>query len=219
MIELPELIRHDGEKRYYETPDGKKYPSVTTVLGDMSDKSGLIAWRARVGEEEANRVSKRASGRGTVVHKLLEGYVCNAEMTDTAVEAAMPINRAMFRQIQKVLDKHVDNIRVSEGSLYSHKLKIAGSVDLVANWDGRIAIIDFKTSGSAKREEWIENYFFQCSLYAFMLYEMTGILTQKMVVIIALEDEDTPQIFERDISLYAKKAHDVVKAYHRKWGT
>lgn len=219
LIELPTLIRHDGESRYYETPGGKKYPSVTTVLGAMQDKSGLIAWRKRVGDAEADRVSKRASGRGTAVHKLCESFVLNDPNFYEEEAAAMPINRQMFRQLQKVLKDHVSNIRISEGSLFSHKLRIAGSVDLVALWNGRLAIIDFKTSGSAKREQWIENYFFQCALYGYMLYEMTGLLADTMVVMIALEEEDQPQIFERKMSEYAPRAHATVKAYHAKYGT
>jgi genome maintenance exonuclease 1 len=218
LIELPTLIRHDGESRYYETPDGKKYPSVTTVLGAMKDKSGLIAWRARVGEEEANRISVRATTRGTAVHSLCESYVLNMEKHDNEVTVAMPINRAMFRQIQKVLDANVSNIRISEGSLYSHNLKIAGSVDLVALWNGRLAIIDFKTSGSAKDERWIEDYFLQCSLYCYMLWERTGLVAQDLVVIIALEDGNEAQVFKRRIADYMPKAKKICEAYHEKFG-
>lgn len=218
LIELPKLIRHDGESRYYETPDGKKYPSVTTVLSAMKDKSGLFAWRARVGEEEANRVSTRASTRGTAVHKLCETYVLNEESFETDVVAAMPINRAMFRQLQKVLDANVTNIRISEGSMFSHKLRIAGSVDLVALWNGRLAIIDFKTSGSPKDERWIEDYFLQCALYCYMLWEMTGLVAQQMVVAIAVEDSDTPQVFVRNVSDYIQKAKNTCRAYHDKFG-
>lgn len=211
LIELPKLVRIDGEQRYYETPTGQKYPSVTTVLDKTSDKSALIAWRKRVGEEEANRVSKRATTRGTAVHLLCEKLVLNEEIDLTK---EMPFNVQMFRQLEGFLKENVNNIRGSESSLFSHKLKVAGSCDLIANYKNYAAIIDFKTSNKTKRKDWIENYFLQCAMYSYMFWEMTQLYHPKLVVAIAIEEEDQPQIFEEDVNNWIDKAKDRCKTYH-----
>lgn len=211
LIELPQLVRIDGEQRFYQTPDGNKYPSVTTVLSEMSDKTAIIKWRKRVGEEEANRVSGRATRRGTAVHSLLEKFVLNEEIdfSDT-----MPLNKVMYNQIAKHLEQNVDNVRSSEGQLFSHKLKIAGSVDLIASYKGEPAIIDFKTSTKPKRKEWIENYFLQATMYSYMLYEMTGLYHPKLVIAIALEEDSGPQIFEEHASNWIEKATRMCREFH-----
>lgn len=211
IIELPQLVRIDGEQRFYQTPDGNKYPSVTTVLSEMSDKTAIMEWRKRVGEEEANRVSGRATRRGTAVHSLLEKFVLNEEIdfTDT-----MPLNKTMYNQIAKYLVHYVDDVRSSEGQLFSHKLKIAGSVDLVASYKGEPAIIDFKTSTKPKRKEWIENYFLQATMYSYMLYEMTGLYHPKLVIMIALEEDSGPQIFEEHASNWIEKAMKMCQEFH-----
>lgn len=211
LIELPQLVRIDGEQRFYQTPDGNKYPSVTTVLSEMSDKTAIIKWRKRVGEEEANRVSGRATRRGTAVHSLLEKFVLNEEIdfSDT-----MPLNKTMYNQIAKYLQQNVDNVRSSEGQLFSHKLKIAGSVDLIASYKGEPAIIDFKTSTKPKRKEWIENYFLQATMYSYMLYEMTGLYHPKLVIMIALEEDSGPQIFEEHASNWIEKATKMCREFH-----
>ncbi len=211
LIELPQLVRIDGEQRFYQTPDGNKYPSVTTVISEMSDKTAIIKWRKRVGEEEANRVSGRATRRGTAVHTLLEKFVLNEEIdfSDT-----MPLNKTMFNQIAKYLEQNVDNVRSSEGQLFSHKLKIAGSVDLIASYKGEPAIIDFKTSTKPKRKEWIENYFLQATMYSYMLYEMTGLYHPKLVIAIALEEDSGPQIFEEHASNWIEKVIKMCQEFH-----
>ena len=211
IIELPQLVRIDGEQRFYQTPDGNKYPSVTTVLSEMSDKTAILKWRKRVGEEEANRVSGRATRRGTAVHTLLEKFVLNEEIdfADT-----MPLNKTMYNQIAKHLEQHVDDVRSSEGQLFSHKLKIAGSVDLIASYKGEPAIIDFKTSTKPKRKEWIENYFLQATMYSYMLYEMTGLYHPKLVIAIALEEDSGPQIFEEHASNWIEKAKKMCQEFH-----
>ena len=211
LIELPKLIRIDGEKRHYMTPTGEKYPSVTTVLDATSDKSHLYKWRKRVGEDEANRISNRATTRGTAVHKLCESLVLN-EVVDTS--KAMPLNIMMYEQLKKFLTANVDDIRISEGSLFSHKLKVAGSVDLVASYKGQPAIIDFKTSTKLKRREWIENYFCQATMYSWMLWEMTKVYHPKIVIAIAVEEEIEPQIFEGDVHDYLPKVRNICAAYH-----
>jgi ATP-dependent exoDNAse (exonuclease V) beta subunit len=211
LIELPELIRIDGPKRHYQLPTGERYPSVTTVLSAMSDKSHLETWRNRIGAEEADRQTNRAAERGTAVHYLCENYVLNKPINLTV---QVPNNVILFKQLQGFLKNDVDNIRVSEGSLFSHRLKVAGSVDLVADYQGKPAIIDFKTSTRAKKKEWIENYFLQASMYSFMLYEMTKLYHPTIVVAISVEEEAFPQIFVESVHDWLDKARQVCKDYH-----
>lgn len=213
LIELPRLERIDGEIRQYRTPEGLLYPSVTTVLGAASDKSGLDNWRRAVGEEEANRVSARAARRGTAVHSLCEKLVLNE---DIDLRSEMPLNVHMYRQLERELRAHCDDIRGSELFLYSDALKVAGACDLIASWDGRPSIIDFKTSGKNKKKEWIEGYFLQCSLYSYMFWERTGILHSQIVVMISVEEEDKAQIFVENATKYLNKAKQICESFHNK---
>lgn len=214
LIEFDHLNRIDGETaRLYETPTGERYPSVTTVLGKMSDKTSLNEWRKRVGDEEANKVSARASSRGTFIHTMCEKYVLGEE-----VDTSMPHNMMIFRQIKGILDEKVDMIRATECTLYSHHLKIAGTCDLVADYDDRLSIIDYKTSTKRKRKDWIEGYFLQASLYAYMLWEMKGIAVKDIVIIIGVDDELEPQVFIERPSNYIEKAADLVRSYHQLYG-
>ena len=213
LLEFAELQRIDGPIRLYETPEGKRYPSVTTVLGKMMDKSALETWRKRVGEEEASRVSARASTRGTNVHTMCENYVLGND-----IDASMPHNMMMFNQIKKVLDEKVDMVRATECTLFSDHLKLAGSCDLIANYDGRLSIIDYKTSAKRKRKDWIEGYFLQASLYSYMLWEMTEILVKDIVIIIGVDDSLESQIFIERPQRYLEKAVDLVRSYHKMYG-
>lgn len=212
MIPLPSLIRLDGETRYYETPTGQKYPSVTSVIGAMSDKSGLVAWRDRVGNAEANKISRMATQRGTIIHELCEQHMLN---TSADLSSHMPMNKIMFTQLRDVLNEKVNDVRVVEGSLFSHKLKVAGSVDLVARFQGKPSVIDFKTSTRAKQLEWIHNYFIQTAMYSFMLWEMTGVYCPQLVVMIAVEEDPWPQIFVSDVSQWLGKAKIMCDDYHK----
>lgn len=214
LIDLPKLNRIDGELRHYETPTGERYPSVTTVLKHTKiDDGGLDRWRDRVGHAEADRQTSMAATRGTAVHNLCEQYVYNQPIN---FMREMPLNVMMFKQIKSVLDDHVDNIRISEGFLYSHKLKVAGAVDLVADWDGCTAVVDFKTSRATKRLDWIEDYFIQTAMYSYMLWEMKRIHCKKIVIIIACEEEIFPQVIETDAVKYLDKAIERCKLFHEK---
>lgn len=214
LLEFAQLNRIDGEvARLYETPTGQKYPSVTTVLGKMSDKTALNEWRKRVGDKEANRVSARASSRGTSIHNMCEKYILGEE-----IDTSMPHNMMIFRQIKMILDDKVDNIRATECTLFSHHLQIAGTCDLIADYDGRLSIIDYKTSTRRKRKDWIEGYFLQASLYAYMLWEMTGIGVKDIVIVIGVDDELEGQVFVERPSRYIEKAADLVRSYHQLYG-
>lgn len=191
-IDLPEMNAETTENgRFYTTPEGKKYPSVTTILGAGSDKSWMDEWKARVGEEQVAKVSGQASRRGTAVHEIAEYYLKN----DPAYKKGhMPANIASFNYIKPYLDKHITLIGGLELPLYSDKLRVAGRVDCLAKWDGEYAIIDFKTSKRAKDRDSIHGYFMQASCYSYMVYERLGILPKKLVIVMTVDDAPA-QIF------------------------
>ena len=147
---------------------GEKYPSVTTVLSNYK-KDGIVKWRKRVGEKEANKISTKASRRGTKVHKLCEDYLNN----DSSFKGYTPDNVDMFKTIQPTLNE-IEVVYAQERTLFSHHLKTAGRVDCVGKFRGKTHIIDFKTSNKPKKWEWIDNYFMQGSAYSVMWEEMTG---------------------------------------------
>lgn len=191
LSELHKLPRKTvNGKRVYETPDGSQYPSVTTVTSQMNAKA-IGEWRARVGAKTANKITAQASARGTSVHKLCEDYCLN-QLTE---EKVMPSNKEMFLTIKNHLDEHVNVIRSVEGFLYSDFLRTAGQVDLIAEYDGVLSIIDFKTAKKKKREDWIQNYFVQESAYSFMFEERTGMQVPQLVTIIGVDGEREPQVF------------------------
>lgn len=191
LIDFDELkTSNENGSRYYVTPDGNKYPSVTTVCG-LATKDAIKAWRKRVGNEAANKISRKASSRGTKVHKLCEDYVANKELDFKKVQ---PNNLFMFKQIKPILDAYLEDVYAIECPLYSDYLKTAGRVDLIGKFKGKPAIIDFKTANKRKRRSYIGNYFMQESAYAVMFEERTQIPITRLVTIIAVE-EDEPQLF------------------------
>tara|TARA_Y100000296_G_scaffold83499_1_gene114497 strand:- start:185 stop:865 length:681 start_codon:yes stop_codon:yes gene_type:complete len=189
--EFVELITETiNKKRHYVVGD-KKYPSVTTVTGSLPSKvKGLNDWRKKVGVKEANKISTKASAKGTAVHKLVEEYLNNS----FEGKFSNPLAIESFRIIQPILDRYIDNIHSQEVPLWSDHLKLAGRVDCVAEFDGRLSIIDFKTSSKEKKKEWIPDYFMQSCAYSIMWEERTDLPITQLVVIIAPTDKK-PQIF------------------------
>ena len=195
LVDLFQLkaTKSDG-KRFYETPEGDRYPSVTTVTGLLS-REAIQSWRLRVGEEQANKITKDATTRGSKVHKLAEMYLRNELVSQTSLfEEERPIIGEMFNQLVGELDKNVGTIKAIEAGLYSNELKVGGTVDLVAEWDGVLSVIDFKTSSKPKRIDWIDAYFMQCSAYAMMWEERTGVPISQVVIAIAV-DNHAAQVF------------------------
>jgi hypothetical protein len=184
---LPDLKSetHSDGKRYYTTPSGKRLPSVTTVVGAMK-KQAIMEWRNRVGEVEANRISKLATGRGNRVHDLAERYLKN-EKIDWVRE--MPDSVEMFRTLIRI-----NNIHYIEQALWSERIGMAGRVDLIAEWDGVLSVIDFKTSKKIKKAEDIQDYFAQCTAYSGMYEEHVGVPIDQIVIVMAVENEQ-PIIF------------------------
>jgi genome maintenance exonuclease 1 len=176
-------------KRYYVTPEGNVYPSVTTVVG-AHGKDSLNEWRKRVGEQEADKISRQAANRGNKLHKLCEDYLNN----ELSIDGEMPTTIQLFNSIKPIIQNYINNIYEIESPLYSDHLKVAGRVDCIAEFDGKISIIDFKTSSKPKLESYILNYFMQASAYAVMFEERTGISVSRLAIIIAVEN-DQPQVF------------------------
>jgi len=208
-----ETIEEEG-RRLYVTPSGQKYPSITTVLSILG-KEAIMKWRKRIGEEEANKISARASSRGTRIHKMCEDYLNN--VLHESIDKYGWSDVENFRALQKVLDKYVDQVRVQEAALYSDYMQVAGRVDAIANFDGKLSVIDFKTSSKLKEERYIQNYFMQTAGYAVMFEERTGIPISRIVVLIAVDHEE-PQIFVRKRDDYIEQFIDVRLEYKRQTG-
>lgn len=194
----------DG-KRYYVLPDGKKFRSVTTVLSDALDKTALLEWRKKVGEEEANKISTQAARRGTAVHTLCERYVLNE---DNYARDAMPSGLDSFNSIKSVLDTRVGTILGVEIPLYSVALNTAGRCDLIAEFDGVPSVVDFKTSRKLKKEDWIESYFLQTTVYSMMFEWIYKISIPQIAIIIAV-DHEPPQVFVKDRGQYVNRVLEI----------
>lgn len=192
----------DG-KRHYLTPDGC-FPSVTTVLGSKLDKSSLDAWRAKVGEEEANKISTQAANRGTAIHDMAEKYILGQDYR----RGQMPVNLFTFAPIRDALDKHVTNVYGIEYPLWSKTLNTAGTTDLIADFDGVLSIVDFKTSKRLKEEKYIESYFLQATCYAAMANERLNTDIKRIAIIIAVDHEE-PQIFVKSTDDYFDKMRTI----------
>ena len=181
-IEIGKLVQVNSKAgRYYETPSGAKYPSVTSIT-KLHNQESIQAWKERVGEEEAGRISRRALARGNKIHSLAEKYLLNeGDMSDD-------FSKADFGQMIPYLDK-INNIHCLETQLYSDHLKAAGTADCIGEYEGKLTVIDFKTSAKLKKREWVKDYFMQCSAYAVMYEERTGTPIERLLLIINVEDE------------------------------
>lgn len=199
--------------RVYKTPGGKSYPSITTILSNYNKKA-IYEWRQRVGEKEANRVSKAASGRGTKLHNVVEKYLLN-EMNDINHQFIMPDTKELFFKVKPFLDNHIGDIYGIEQPLYSDKLQIAGRCDCIAEWEGELSIVDWKTSTRIKDKDHIQNYFMQCTAYAEMFEERTGRPIRQIVIAIAVENSNMPSIFIENKADYLLPLQEYILRYNR----
>ncbi len=186
--DLPALSRRNIDGVRYYTVEGRPMVSITSVTSHFN-KEIFVEWRKRVGEDEANRITKRATARGTATHSLIEKYLFNKD-----VEFDKPGPKMLFQQAKKTL-QNINNIYALEKSLYSTELGVAGTVDCIAEYDGELAIIDFKTAAKPKPRDWIENYFVQAAAYACMFYERTGTPVKKLVILMTCENGEV-QVYE-----------------------
>lgn len=194
-------------KRHYVTPSGK-YPSITSVLSSFPNPA-IVAWRKRVGDEEANRVSRIATSRGTKLHSLCEHYLLNEEIDKTKF---MPDALSSFYSFKSLLN-NINNIHKLEAPLYSDKLRVAGRVDAIAEYNEQLSIIDFKTSKKEKKEEWIEDYFIQTTFYSMCYAELTGIVAKNVVILVSVDDGEN-QEFVKPTAQYIPKVIQKIKDYY-----
>ena len=214
-VELPEIKATTKDKvRLYETPDGNFYPAITTVLS-VRNKKGLFEWRKRVGDEVANYVARKAATRGTHVHHMCEDYLNNMHINypDKWKEHEKKfLPYVLFKQLRDSVIQKIDNIHAQECGLYSDKYKVAGRVDCIAEYDGVLSIIDFKTSTSERKDSYNENYYIQASAYAEMFEERTGHAINQIVILVVTED-GVVQEFIKDKTEYLPMLVDCIKEW------
>lgn len=207
-LNLPSLEREtiDGVRYYTINVENKKLVSITSVISHYN-REKFASWREKVGEEEANRITKRATSRGTDTHTLIENYLLNRELPEV-----QPISEHLFKIAKTTLNR-INNIHCLESSLYSEILGVAGSVDTIADFDEELSVIDYKTSKEPKPREWIEGYFVQAMFYGMALYEMTGIQIKKLVIIMTCENGECVVYEERDLKKYMKLVIKYIKKF------
>ena len=197
--------------RYYKIPNDEellKLVSITSVISHYN-KEFFAKWRKKVGEDKANEITRKATSRGTDFHTLTEHLLNNDELPTGSVQ---PLSEFLYLIAKDEL-KNINKIYGLEKALYSKELGIAGTVDCIAEYKNELAIIDFKTSKKPKPREWVEGYFVQCAAYACMLYEMTGIIVKKFVIIMACEDGDCVVYEEYDKATYIKKLSQYITKF------
>jgi len=212
-LNLPKLEREtiDGV-RYYKVPDNDeliRLVSITSVTSHFN-RQIFLDWRKKIGESEADKITKAATSRGTDMHSLVENYLYNIP----ELPKVQPLSDFLFKIAKPELD-NIDNIHALEGAMYSKMLGIAGTVDCIAEYNNELAIIDFKTSKKPKPKEWIEHYFVQCAAYACMLYEITGIIVKKLVIIMACENGECVVYEEYDKRKYIKLLTKYIREFVR----
>jgi hypothetical protein len=207
LTEMDAVTTDSGRK--YKTPEGVNLPSITTVLSILS-RDSIAKWRKRVGEAEANKISTRASGRGTRVHEIIEKYVNN---DPNFRDGYTPDIIESFLAVKPILDERLTKVFAQEAPLYSNHLGVAGRVDCVGIFDGKPSIIDYKTSMKPKRLDWIKNYFMQESAYAIMWEERTGQPITQLVTIISVDNAE-PQVFIEHRDNWVRPLRDTIAQYN-----
>ena len=208
---LPPLEREtvDGV-RYYKVPDADEFVKLVSITSITSfwNREKFAKWRKKIGEDKANEITRKATSRGTDTHTLIEHYLLNEE----TLPEVQPISDFLYK-IAKTTLNNIDNIHALEGSLYSKQLGVAGTVDCIAEYDGELAVIDFKTSAAPKPRDWIDGYFVQAAAYACMYYELTGVSVKKLVIIMTCENGDCVVYEERDKAKYIKLLVNYIECF------
>lgn len=193
-------------KRHYISPSGKALPSVTTVLGMLSEV-GIDAWKRSIGEAEADKISKRSMMNGTELHTIIENYLDNKPPT-----SKNETSLKLFEQVRETLNENVQNIRAQEVQLFSDKIGLAGRVDCIAEYNGKLSVIDFKSARKKKQKSWIKGYFLQATAYAEMFKELTNQEIEQIVILISAED-GTVNAFVEEPKNWRDQLYDVVADY------
>lgn len=210
-IILPKLtaVQLNGA-RWYEVPSGTKYKSVSTLMSSLSNDS-IMEWKRRVGEEEANKISKRATTFGTAIHKIIEDYIDNKE---EYIDFAKPEEKWVFNSVKEYIDR-IDSVYCQEAELYSDVLRLAGRTDCIAQYEGVDSIIDFKTARKMKKESYIESYFLQTTCYSLMFEERTGIKIPQIVIILMTYTGEI-QVFKKQRKDYFQRLKEVLQNEFRR---
>tara|TARA_B100000686_G_scaffold303716_1_gene340770 strand:- start:180 stop:860 length:681 start_codon:yes stop_codon:yes gene_type:complete len=195
--------------RYYDVPDVEGFTKLVSITSVTSwiNREIFREWRAKVGNQLADKITKAATSRGTDMHTLTENYLLNKDLP-----TVQPLSEFLFKQSKTKLDL-IDNIHAIEKPLYSLKLGVAGTVDCIAEYEGELAVIDFKTSKKPKPRKWVDHYFVQCAAYACMLYEMKGIPVKKFVIIMSCEDGEVVVYEEYDKAKYIKLLSEYIREF------
>jgi len=183
LFEFPRLTQQNRTSgRVYQVEDGEDagqtFPSITRILA-AKPNPGILAWRKRVGEAEANRVSREATTRGTSVHALAEAFLDN---TLDASATITPTVLELWRTLQPWIAEHITTLHAQEQDVYSTRLRVAGRMDVLATVDDKLTVVDFKTSRRPKSRDHIGNYFVQSTFYALAVYERTGRKVEQIVI-------------------------------------
>lgn len=212
-VSAPKLEKETSAtgKRFYITPNGDQYPSVTTILG-AKEKPWLENWKKMLGDEKAEKEKNRAAERGTAIHDMTERYLKNEDPETFRSLYSNDLVKG-FNQIKPYLNR-IDNINAQEVTLYSDTLKAAGTVDLVGEYQGTLSIVDFKTANNNRTEDQIEDYYLQATAYAIMWHEQTGIPVEDITIIMSVQKGLVPLIFTSTIDKYIKQLLQRIDQYH-----
>ena len=211
MINFPELkTKTIDKKRFYITPEGNEYPSITTVLSPRN-KEGLMKWRKRVGEKVANHICNKAATRGTKVHKMCEDYLNGEDMTHHKKDF---LPYCLFTELKNQTFDNINEVIAQEITLYSDKYKVAGRTDLIAEYKGELSIVDFKTSTNERKDSYNENYYIQTAAYAEMFEELTGKPINQIVILVVTEN-GTVQEFIKDKQEYLPLLEETLEEWYQ----
>ena len=205
-----ERVTVDGQRRYI-TPEGRVYPSVTTILSDFQSE-GLKSWIEKVGVEEANRRKVQGANRGTNLHLIYEDFVKNK----LNIPSYDPITYDLFVNSERYLREGISKVHNLEFPIWSDRLKTAGTADCLCEWQGVTSILDYKSSGKPKKEEWIKNYFLQETIYAMAVFERIKLKVPQIVTFIVNEQDPEPQIFVKKTADYIEEVIKLLSDYHRR---
>jgi|TARA_B100000809_G_C14990392_1_gene477798 genome maintenance exonuclease 1 len=177
-----ELIEKENG-HYYQTPKGDVFPSITTILKktmSAEKQQGLQSWKEQ--ETAAEHITRESSLIGTQTHKLIENHLNGVTQTDEVRLLSVAHFNNLIPFLQKINDIHGTELR-----LYSNEMKLAGTSDCIAKYDGELSIIDYKTKRSNQQEEWMTDHFIQGTAYSEMFRELTGIEVKQVVILVSSE--------------------------------
>ena len=211
LLDFPVLsTKTVDKKRFYVTPEGNEYPSITTVLSPRN-KEGLMKWRKKVGEKVATHIANKAAVRGSKVHKMCEDYLNGSDM-EKHKKDFLPY--CLFNELKDKTFDNINEVIAQEVTLYSDKYRVAGRTDLIANYRNELSIVDFKTSTNERKDSYNENYYIQTAAYAEMFEELTGQPINQIVILVVTEN-GTVQEFIKDKQEYLPLLEETLEEWYQ----